>query len=305
MTIQVKTDSYIYAMDKNNKPSVTVKSGEQVEIETFDCFQNQIQSEETTFNAIDWNKINPATGPIYIEDAQPGDILKVKIDSIELGNQGVMVVGPQLGVMGHRMDEFTVKIIPINEDKAVFNEKLSLPLNPMIGVIGVAPEGHGVNCGTPGAHGGNMDTKLITTGATLYFPVFQEGALFALGDLHAAMGDGEISVSGIEIPAKVKVTLEVIKGFHLNYPLLENNEGIATLVSKVLLDDAANVAVEEMIDLLQPKTDVSLPEFTMLMSAVGQSQISQIVDPLKTARFFVPRYILDTYNIVLFEKGDE
>jgi len=305
MTIQVKTDSYIYAMDKNNKPSVTVKSGEQVEIETFDCFQNQIQSEETTFNAIDWNKINPATGPIYIEDAQPGDILKVKIDSIELGNQGVMVVGPQLGVMGHRMDEFTVKIIPINEDKAVFNEKLSLPLNPMIGVIGVAPEGRGVNCGTPGAHGGNMDTKLITTGATLYFPVFQEGALFALGDLHAAMGDGEISVSGIEIPAKVKVTLEVIKGFHLNYPLLENNEGIATLVSKELLDDAANVAVEEMIDLLQPKTDVSLPEFTMLMSAVGQSQISQIVDPLKTARFFVPRYILDTYNIVLFEKGDE
>jgi len=305
MTIQVKTDSYIYAMDKNNKPSVTVKSGEQVEIETFDCFQNQIQSEETTFNAIDWNKINPATGPIYIEDAQPGDILKVKIDSIELGNQGVMVVGPQLGVMGHRMDEFTVKIIPINEDKAVFNEKLSLPLNPMIGVIGVAPEGRGVNCGTPGAHGGNMDTKLITTGATLYFPVFQEGALFALGDLHAAMGDGEISVSGIEIPAKVKVTLEVIKGFHLNYPLLENNEGIATLVSKELLDDAANVAVEEMIDLLQPKTDVSLPEFTMLMSAVGQSQISQIVDPLKTARFFVPRYILDAYNIVLFEKGDE
>lgn len=305
MTIQVKTDSYIYAMDKNNKPSVTVKSGEQVEIETFDCFQNQIQSEETTFNAIDWNKINPATGPIYIEDAQPGDILKVKIDSIELGNQGVMVVGPQLGVMGHRMDEFTVKIIPINEDKAVFNEKLSLPLNPMIGVIGVAPEGRGVNCGTPGAHGGNMDTKLITTGATLYFPVFQEGALFALGDLHAAMGDGEISVSGIEIPAKVKVTLEVIKGFHLNYPLLENNEGIATLVSKELLDDAANVAVEEMIDLLQPKIELTLPEFTMLMSAVGQSQISQIVDPLKTARFFVPRYILDAYNIVLFEKGDE
>lgn len=305
MTIQVTKDAYIYAMDKNNKPSVKVKSGEQVEIETFDCFQNQIQSEEVTFNAIDWNQINPATGPIYVEGAQPGDILKVKIDEIELGNQGVMVVGPELGVMGHRMDEFTVKIIPIKDDKAVFNDKLSLPLNPMIGVIGVAPEGNPVNCGTPGAHGGNMDTKLITTGATIYFPVFQEGALFALGDLHAAMGDGEISVSGIEIPAKVKVTLEVMKGHHLNYPLLENDEGIATLVSKELLDDAANVAVEEMIDLIQPQTDLPLSEFTMLMSAVGQSQISQIVDPLKTARFFVPRYILDAYRIELFTKGVE
>ncbi|MFT9596514.1 acetamidase/formamidase family protein [Mesobacillus sp.] len=302
MTAQLSTQSYIYAMDKNNKPALTVKSGTQVEIDTFDCFQDQIQSEQTTFNAIDWNQINPATGPVYVEEAQPGDILKVTIDDIELGKQGVMVVGPELGVMGHRLDKFEVKIIPVKDDKAIFNEKIALPLNPMIGVIGVAPEGEAVNNGTPGAHGGNMDTKLITTGATLYFPVFQPGALFALGDLHAAMGDGEISVSGIEIPAKVKVTLEVIKGHSINHPLLENEEGVATLVSKELLDEAANVAVEEMIDLLQPQTDLSLAEFTMLMSAAGQAQISQIVDPLKTARFFVPRSILEAYNIQLFKK---
>jgi amidase len=302
MTTQLTTESYIYAMDKNNKPALTVKSGSQVEIDTFDCFQDQIQSEETTFNAIDWNQINPATGPVYVEEAQPGDILKVTIDNIQLGEQGVMVVGPELGVMGHRMEKFEVKIISVKDDKAIFNEKLALPLNPMIGVIGVAPEGDAVNNGTPGAHGGNMDTKLITTGATLYFPVFQPGALFALGDLHAAMGDGEISVSGIEIPAKVKVTLEVIKGHSINYPILENEDGVATLVSKELLDEAANVAVEEMIDLLQPQTDLSLAEFTMLMSAAGQAQISQIVDPLKTARFFVPRSILEAYNIKLFQK---
>lgn len=302
MTAHLSTQSFIYAMDKNNKPALTVKSGTQVEIDTFDCFQDQIQSEQTTFNAIDWNQINPATGPVYVEEAQPGDILKVTIDNIELGSQGVMVVGPELGVMGHRLDKFEVKIIPVKDDKAIFNEKIALPLNPMIGVIGVAPEGEAVNNGTPGAHGGNMDTKLITTGATLYFPVFQPGALFALGDLHAAMGDGEISVSGIEIPAKVKVTLEVIKGQSINHPILENEEGIATLVSKKLLDEAANVAVEEMIDLLQPQTDLSLAEFTMLMSAAGQAQISQIVDPLKTARFFVPRSILEAYNIQLFKK---
>ncbi len=297
----LSTDRYIYAMDKNNEPALMVKAGTQVVMDTFDCFQNQIQTEDTTFQTVDWNQINPATGPIYIEEAMPGDILKVHIDSIELGDKGVMTVGPDLGVMGHRMNQFTAKIIPILEGKAIFNEKLSLPLNPMIGVIGVAPAGEGVNNGTPGAHGGNMDTTLISTGATLYFPVFHEGALFAIGDCHAAMGDGEIGVSGIEIPAKVSVTLDVVKGHSLRYPLLENEDGVASLVSKESLDDAANQAVEEMIDLLQPQTDLSLEEFTMLMSAVGQSQISQIVDPLKTARFFVPKYVLEAYHIDLFK----
>ena len=171
----------------------------------------------------------------------------------------------------------------------------------MIGVIGVAPEGEPVSCGTPGAHGGNMDTKLITEGATIYFPVFAEGALFALGDLHAAMGDGEVGVSGIEIPAKVTVTLEVIKGHSLKNPLLISEEGLAMIVSAPTLDEAAKTAVEEMIDFLLPYTDLTLSHLTMLMSAVGQSQISQIVDPLLTARFFVPKMVLDAYKVELFK----
>ncbi|GAA0486356.1 acetamidase/formamidase family protein [Salinibacillus aidingensis] len=305
MSQKLFEESYVYAMDKENEPALTVKSGSQVEINTFDCFQNQIQSEKTEFNSIDWNQINPATGPIYVEEAEPGDILQVKIENIELGDKGVMVVGPELGVMGHRIKNFGVKIIPVKNNKAIFDEKLELDLNPMIGVIGVAPEGDAVNNGTPGAHGGNMDTTLVTTGATLNFPVFQKGALLALGDLHAAMGDGEVGVSGIEIPAKVTVTVDVIKGYSLNYPLLENEEGIAYLVSKESLDDAADQAVEEMIDLLQPHTNLSLSEITMLMSAAGQSQISQIVDPLKTARFFVPKTILEAYDIILFGRGEK
>lgn len=178
--------------------------------------------------------------------------------------------------MGHRIDEFQVKMIPIENGKAVFNEKLQLPLNPMIGVIGVAPESYPVSCGTPGAQGGNMDTTSVTTGATLNFPVFQEGALFGLGDLHAAMGDGEVGVSGIEIPGKVTVTLEVVKGSSIPYPFLENEEGVAVLVSKETLDEAAKAAVEIFIDTLQRHTDLSLAELTMLMSAVGQVQVSQM-----------------------------
>ncbi|NHM32336.1 acetamidase/formamidase family protein [Neobacillus terrae] len=298
-TIECKNS--IYAFSKDNEPIQKVGSGAQVIIETYDCFQNQITSNDTEINSIDWNQINPATGPIYVESAQPGDILSVKIDKIELGQEGVLTVGPDLGVMGHRLEKFEAKMIPIQNGKAIFNDKLHIPLNPMIGVIGVAPEGEPVSCGTPGAHGGNMDTKLITEGATIYFPVFAEGALFALGDLHAAMGDGEVGVSGIEIPAKVTVTLEVIKGHSLKNPLLISEEGLATIVSAPTLDEAAKTAVEEMIDFLLPHTDLTLSHLTMLMSAVGQSQISQIVDPLLTARFFVPKWVLDAYKVELFK----
>jgi amidase len=301
MTHTLSKQHFIYSFSKDHQPVLTVAPKSTVVIDTYDCFQDQIQSNTTAIQSIDWDQINPATGPIFVEGAKRGDILKVTIDNIKLGNQGVMAVGPNLGVMGHRIDQFEAKMIPIENDTAIFNESIKIPLNPMIGVIGVAPDLEPVSCGTPGAHGGNMDTTLITTGATLYFPVFHDGALFGLGDLHAAMGDGEIGVSGIEIPAKVTVTLDVIKGHTLNYPLVQNNDGIASLVSAETLDEAAKKAVEEIVDLLLPYTDLSLNHFTMLMSAVGQSQISQIVDPLLTARFFVPDWVLRAYDIQLFQ----
>lgn len=297
---KLSNNDVIYSFSRKNAPVLRVNSGDTVSIDTCDCFTNQIHSADQEVAEIDWNRINPATGPVYVEGASAGDLLKVTIDELEIGDQGVMVTGPDLGVMGHRLEEMESKIIPIRNGKAIFNEKLHLPLNPMIGVIGVAPEGEPVSCGTPGAHGGNMDTKHITQGATLYFPVFTEGALFALGDFHAAMGDGEVSVSGIEVPGRATVTLEVVKGFHSKFPVLINNEGVSLLVSAMTLDEAVKVATEEMIDLLLPFTDLSVSEMTMLMSAAGEAQISQVVDPLVTARFFVPQHILEALEIKLF-----
>lgn len=210
MELLKKELGIVYDFNKNHRPIKSVTSGTTIEIETYDCFKNQISSEETVLTELDWNEINPATGPIFVEGAMPGDVLRVKIEKLDIAEQGVMVVEPNQGVMGHRISKMEAKIIPIMNGKAIFNE-IEIPLNPMIGVIGVAPEGEGVNCGTPGPHGGNMDNKMITEGATLYFPVFVEGALFGLGDLHAAMGDGEISVSGIEVPGRVTITLDVLK----------------------------------------------------------------------------------------------
>lgn len=301
MTQVVQLGKPIYSFSKEHEPVAKVESGSRVIVEAYDCFEDQIKTNDTTMNSIDWERINPATGPIFVESAQPGDVLAVTIHNLEIGEQGVLATGPNLGIMGHRIDEFTVKILPIEGDKAIFNEKVQIPLNKMIGVIGVAPKEGAIPCGTPGNHGGNLDTLLITEGATIYFPVFHEGALFGLGDMHAAMGDGEIGVSGVEVPGKADLSLEVLKGKSLNHPLVKNKDGLYVLVSAETLDEAAKIAVEEMVDLLLPHTDLDLSELTMLLSAIGQAQISQIVDPLLTARFFVPKWFLDTYNINIFK----
>lgn len=297
--VTVKQDAgIIYEFNKNNPPVKVVDSGATLTIQAYDCFQNQIQSADTEVGSIDWDKINPATGPIYVNDAMPGDILKVEIQKIEIGDQGVMVVGPELGVMGSSIENMASKILPIKNDKVLFND-IEIPVNKMIGVIGVAPENEGVNCGTPGEHGGNMDNKMVKEGATLYFPVFAEGALFGLGDMHGAMGDGEISVSGVEVPGEVTLKLDVIKGETIRHPMLENDEVFTQIVSAETLDEAAKLAASEMVERIVEKSGKPLAEITMLMSAVGQSEICQIVDPLMTARFVVPKWVLEKLDVTL------
>ncbi|WP_018661972.1 acetamidase/formamidase family protein [Heyndrickxia acidiproducens] len=297
MTKLLSRENYIYAMSAKHEPAMRVKSGSEIVVETYDCFLNQIDSEKTAYNSIDWNQINPATGPVYVEGAAPGDIIKVEIKKIELEKEGTMVTGPELGVLGSELTDFSIRKIHVENSHAVFNGKINFPLRPMIGVIGVAPKEGEVNCGTPGEHGGNMDTTLITEGATLYFPVFHEGALFSLGDVHAAMGDGEVCVSGVEIPAKITVALTVITGEALSTPVVENQEGFAFIVSKPTLDEAAEEAVKEMVHYLAERSDLSVSEVTMLLSAAGDVQVSQIVDPLKTARMFVPKMIINQLGI--------
>ena len=158
----------IYSFSKDHAPAMTVDAGETVVIETYDCFENQIESNDTELGSINWNQINPATGPIYVNGAQKGDLLKVTIETIEIGHQGVLATGEGLGMLGDELSGMTHRVLPIEDGYAVFDDRLKIPLTPMIGVIGVAPEGEAVSCGTPNHHGGNLDTKLMKEGATVY-----------------------------------------------------------------------------------------------------------------------------------------
>lgn len=295
--MNISTDQVIYNFSTRNSSVLSVPSGSVLEIDTYDCFSNQLRTAEDKMETLDWDRINPATGPIYVNDAEPGDLLKVTINRIEIDDKGTVVSGEGFGILGGILKDIYTKIIPIHNGKAYFSNEIQIPIEPMIGVIGVAPKETAINTGTPGKHGGNMDNTMVTEGAILYFNVEVPGALFALGDVHAVMGDGEIGVSGLEIPAKISVTLEVIKERSIAGPMLENCEYWAVIESAEIIEDAVQMATENMFQFLKGKLNLQDAEIAMLMSLVGQLQFCQVVDPLKTVRFIMPKKYLGDINI--------
>lgn len=297
--IELDDAKTLFSFDKDLEPVLKVPSGETVRIRTKDCFGNQLQGPEDQLSEIDWEAINPATGPIYVEGAVAGGALKVHIDNIELDAQTSSCTGKDEGVCGDRFSDWATHFCKVEDGKVVWDERLSIPLAPMIGVIGVAPEGEPVNCGTPGKHGGNMDNTAIAAGATLYFPVAVDGALFGCGDMHAVMGDGEVSVSGAEVAGYATVTLTALPELSVPNPLIENETHFGIIVSAESLDKASELAVQQMVDLLASRTNESEADLVMLLSLVADVRVCQMVDPEKTVRFMVPKYVLDAIGFSL------
>ena len=294
--LTIHSNTKVNIMSRENAPVASARSGDTVRFETLDCFGCQIYAEDQILRDIDWSNINPATGPLFIEGALPGDVLKVEILNIELDDHGVMIDGPGKGVTGQAVTEETTRIFPVTDGMICFNDKLSFPVDPMIGVIGTAPMGEGIDTGTPGPHGGNMDCTKIGAGATLYLPVNVEGALLAMGDLHARMGDGEVEVCGLEIAGAVTVRVTVLKNCSLPTPFLINSEIAAAIYSAKTLDEASVGATMAMHGFLVSELGMNAHEAGMLLSIAGDLRICQVVDPEKTCRMEIPMDIAKTYQ---------
>jgi len=288
----ISHDHHIYAFAPKMKPGLSIEAPETVVFETADAMGGQIQTEQDQLFSVDFSKINPATGPVSIKGAQPGDTLVVQVQGIELPEQGVIVTGPGMGVLGDEMKTHTTKILPIKNGFVQF-DNLLLPVAPMIGVIGVATETEAFPTGTAHHHGGNMDTKEIGEGATVYLPVFQRGAMLAMGDVHAVMGDGEVCVSACEVPSRITVEIDVIKGKAMKWPVVETKDGIYILVSLPTIEEALVEVTREAAGFLSERQQLSFEEATMLASLAVDIRISQLVDPNKTAKAFVPTALFD------------
>ena len=282
-------------LSKQHPPVERIASGETVVFETLDCYGNQLRDEAFTFSDIRRDFNNPATGPLYVEGAMPGDMLKIEIVDIRVGDQGVMAVRPGAGALGDIFRSARTKIIPVENGQVLFNERINIPLNPMIGVIGVAPLQE-MKTTVPHLHGGNMDCKRIIKGSTLYLPVLVEGALLSIGDLHGVMGDGEVVICAVEMEGEVTVKVEVVKGRNLPLPFVVEGDTVMVIASEQTLDEAARAATKAMHGFLSQEIGMDTHEAGMLLSLIGELKICQIVDPLMTTRMELPLSVLECYG---------
>ncbi len=289
---RISRNNVIFEMNKENEPVLSVDSGASVVFEAMDCFSGTVKSEEDTVSDIDFSQVNPATGPLYVNDAQVGDTLKVTINRITLDDQGAVLTAPGLGLLSDGIEKEETAIAQI-KDGATHYKGFEIPLRKMIGVIGTAPAGEGVNTGTPHDHGGNLDTILMGEGTTLYLPVNVEGALLAMGDMHSSMGDGEIMGSGLEVAGEIDVTVEVLKDNNLPLPFIETDELYVTLGSRETMEEASQLALNNMVDFLMAKTDLTFNQAGMFLSMAGDLKVSQAVNPNKTMRVEVRKDVLN------------
>ena len=292
---KITRDHLIYEMSAGNKPAAYVESGETIVVETYDCYQGQLLPVNNKFQDVDRRFINPATGPVFVNGAMPGDMLKISIEKLELGPVGILDIGCNSGALGTFFDkdqEYTINRIHVTDGILKYDDRLQFPAEVMIGVIGTAPAGDPVSTKTPMDHGGNMDCTKICEGANLYLPVFVEGALLALGDFHAAMGEGEVGNCGVEIEGEATLKLDVVHDMKFTFPIIENEEQWIVVAYGETLDEAADKASKQMFVFLQEKFGLNNVDAGMLIDMLGNLIVCQIVNPMKTIRMEMPKWAI-------------
>ena len=290
---KVTRKDVIYQMSAENKPVLSVDSGETVVFETYDCYQGQLLPEGTTFQDVNRKFTNPATGPVYVNDAKPGDVLKITIEKMELGPVGILDIGKNPGALKGFFDSVTIKRLSVVGDMLKYNDRLQIKTKPMIGVIGTAPAEGAVSTMTPMDHGGNMDCTRIEEGAILYLPVFVDGGLLALGDFHAIMGEGEVGNCGVEIEGEATLKVEVVRDMKVTFPMIENEDQWMTVAYGETLDEAAKKATAQMFQFLTEYHGLDPVDAGMLIDMVGDLIICQIVNPMKTVRMEIPKWTIE------------
>ncbi|MBR5390153.1 MAG: acetamidase/formamidase family protein [Clostridia bacterium] len=285
-------------LSPHNPPAARCRSGETVIFQTRDCYDDRLRADGT----VDHPELaleNPATGPLYVEEAAPGDVLKVKIEKIDVNPTGLMRASTSAGAFYDLVEYRKVRQFDLTGGEVAFTDKLRFPIDTMIGVIGTAPRTDTVMTHTPGAHGGNMDCNKIVAGSTLYLPVNVPGALLSMGDLHALMGDGEVMICGLETGGEVTVTVEAIKDFPMPTPALACRGRFYSIQSANTLEQASRRASRAMLQFLRQTTPMDVYDCAMLLSLKGDLSVCQIVDPQLTVRMGIEQNILDAYGVML------
>jgi amidase len=292
-TVKISKDQHIWAFDSAMQPVVSVDPGTVIEIETWDCFTGQVQTENDTIAQLDLSRVNSATGPIAVNGAEPGDSLSVTFIDIKPGPQGAAMVIPEWGQLVEHCKAPTTRIFKVRDGIITMNEKVSFPTRPMFGVVGVAPASGVIPTFLADRHGGNMDDHQNGIGATLHMPVFQSGGMLAIGDMHASMGDGEISGTGVEIGGTATIKVDLIKGKQGGWPITEDSQAWYTHGTTAdSIDGALKSACEEAAKLLVDQWGFTIEDAFIFLSVAGDLGIAQYCHPSPgsvIARMRVPK----------------
>ena len=289
--IRLSKHTSTYTFSPHNPPAIHVEPGATILFETLDALNEQINSDDDSADKIDLDHVNAATGPVYINGAEPGDTLVAEILEIKTANQGSALIIPGFGFLQDTIPGPYTKIFHLEQDHTFkYGDTLRIGLRPMIGTIGVAPI-EPITTLSSGNHGGNLDTTDICPGSKVLLPVLVKGALFGVGDVHASMGNGEVCGTGIECGAQVTIRLGLLHNHPIPRPRIENDKEWMCVASAEGLEKAIKLALQDMVAWLQADHQLSAEEAYVLVSLSGDVRIGQIVDPMVTVRVAVPKDI--------------
>jgi amidase len=293
MTPVVSREDVIWAFGPDLEPVLEVDPGTTVTFETNDCFSGQIRTEDDLVTEIDFERVNAATGPVAVAGAEPGDSLVVEIHDIRPIEWGVATLIPGYGQLIDQVRSPVTRLFKVEDGWIEMNERVRFPARPMVGVVGVATGGETMTNGLAGRHGGNLDNRLHGTGARIYFPVRQQGGLFAVGDMHASMGDGEICFTGVEIAGEVTVRLGLLKGKQARWPVTELVDRWVAHATAEDFPEALQRCSEEAARLLVDEWGFTIEDAFIFLSVACDAGVAQACKPAPhfgaIARFSIPK----------------
>jgi acetamidase/formamidase len=287
---RIGREIFHYKWNREHKAALTIEPGESVDFEV-----NEVSSWQITKDAkadrlvgMDANKLYPLSGPVFIEGAEEGDALEIEVEEIETADWGWSAIIPGLGLLPEFNEPYLfIWNLQRGRKYAEFKNGIRVPLGPFCGVMGVAPKEPGeLDVLPPGKHGGNMDIKHLTAGSKLLLPVWVDGGLFSVGDMHAGMGDGEVCVTAIECPGRVKLKFDLIKQASISFPRLlskgstgDDSRGffVTTGIAPDLME-ACRLATRELISYLGKQHGLTREDAYILCSVAADLKVHEVVD---------------------------
>ncbi|MCW3975198.1 MAG: acetamidase/formamidase family protein [Candidatus Bathyarchaeota archaeon] len=299
----LRQEKHYHALGPHFDPLLRINSGETIVVETLDNMGNRVNSVNDSDQIR--SPINPLSGPIYIENAEKGDCLEVIIDDIKVlrghGWTGqtsewgfIEMCSPIWNILNDKIPT-VIKICRIENDKIFFplkdGKEIVLPLRPIVGTIGTAPEVE-VPSTTPGPYGGNMDCLEVKPSNKLYLPVYVPGGLLFLGDIHASQGHGELGGAPVEVSAETKITINLIKDRTIGCPRIVSEDHLMTVGSSKPTENAIRIALCELVSWLKEDYNFDIWDANLLITSVAEIECSQITNPLFTTALKFPKKYL-------------